>query len=78
MLVYPLNKTSLVGYLLLTDLHNQPALILRAELPREIYQQGHRSQQYLMGAIVLLGLLFGGVSILLLERFVLACLTRLS
>jgi signal transduction histidine kinase len=77
-LVYPLNKTTLVGYLLLTDVYHQPALILRSELPREIYQQGHRSQQYLMGAIVLLGLLFGGVSVLLLERFVLARLTHLS
>jgi sensor domain CHASE-containing protein len=70
--VHPLNETVLVGYLLLLDVYQQPALILRIELPREIYQQGHRSQQSLMIMILLLGLLFGGVSVLLLERFVLA------
>ncbi len=77
-LVQPINENLLVGYLLLTDVYNQPALILRVELPREIYRQGHRSQQYLMTTIILLGLLFGGVSVLLLERFVLARLTYLS
>ncbi|XGW00129.1 MAG: CHASE4 domain-containing protein [Leptolyngbya sp. BL-A-14] len=77
-LVSPINEDTLVGYLLLTDVYNQPALILRVELPREIYRQGHRSQQYLMVTIILLGLLFGGVSVLLLERFVLARLTYLS
>ncbi|MEP1061663.1 MULTISPECIES: CHASE4 domain-containing protein [Cyanophyceae] len=76
--VHPLSETVLVGYLLLLDVYQQPALILRIELPREIYQQGHRSQQSLMIMILLLGLLFGGVSVLLLERFVLARLTHLS
>lgn len=77
-LVYPLNETVLVGYLLLRDVYDQPALILRVNLPRTIYQQSHRSQQYLMATIVLLGLLFGGVSVLLLERFVLARLSHLN
>lgn len=77
-LVHPLNETVLVGYLLLMDVYNQPALILRVEIPRDIYQQGHSSQQYLMAAIVLFGLLFGGVSVLLLERLVLTRLTQLS
>ena len=76
--VHPLNETVLVGYLLLMDVYNQPAAILRVELPREIYQQGHRSQQSLMITILLLGLIFGGVSVLLLERFVLARLTQLN
>jgi len=77
-LVQPLNETTLVGYVLLTDIYNQPALILRTEIPREIYQQGQLSQQYLMAEIILLGLIFGGVSVFLLERFVLARLTHLS
>ncbi len=77
-LIQPLNDVTQVGYLLLTDIYNQPALILRVEMPREIYQQGHRSQQYLMTTIILLGVLFGAVSVFLLERFVLSRLTYLS
>jgi len=78
MLIRPLDENTLAGYLLLTDIHNQPAVVLRLEVPREIYQQGLLSQLYLTIAIILLGLLFGGVMVLLLERFVLSRLTYLS
>ncbi|MBW4542421.1 MAG: hypothetical protein KME43_25295 [Myxacorys chilensis ATA2-1-KO14] len=76
--IHTLNEKLLAGYVLLTDIYDQPALILRAEIPREIYQQGSSSQQHLMIAIVFLGLVFGGVSVLLLEQLVLDRLTRLS
>lgn len=76
--VQPLNEKVLAGYLLLNDIYNQPALILRMEIPREIYEQGHLSQEYLMIAIVLVGLVFGGAIVFLLERFVLARLTHLG
>jgi two-component system NtrC family sensor kinase len=76
--IRPLDEKLLAGYVLLTDIYDRPALILRVDIPREIYQQGSNSQRYLMVAIVLLGLVFGGVSVFLLEQLVLDRLTRLS
>lgn len=74
----PLSQQSMAGYALLKDIYDQPALLLRVEIPREIYQQGQASLDYLVIAVALTGLIFGGVTLLLLERLVLSRLTRLS
>lgn len=74
----PLNEQTMAGYVLLNDIYDRPALMLRVEIPREIYQQGETSLDYLVIAVVLTGLIFGGVTLLLLERLVLVRLTRLS
>ncbi|MEP0916997.1 ATP-binding protein [Leptolyngbya sp. DQ-M1] len=78
LLIHPLTETTLVGYGQLTDLNHQPALLLRIEIPRKLYQEATKSQQQLMLAIVLLGLTFGGITVFLSEQLVLARLLRLS
>lgn len=75
---FPLRGQSMAGYTLLNDIYGQPALLLRVEIPREIYQQGQTSLNYLVVAVVLTGLIFGGVTLLLLERLVLSRLTQFS
>ena len=75
--VQPLDGDSIAGYALLYDVHGQPALILRTDMPREIYQQGTHYTLYLIAAISGLGLTFGLVVVLLLERFVLRRLASL-
>jgi len=68
---------TLEGYRLLHDLAGQPILLLGLEVPRAIYQQGLRALWALGGALLLIGLGFGAVTLWLLERLVLARLARL-
>jgi len=76
--VRPMNEELLGGYTLLNDIYGKPALILRAEIPRVIYQQGRLSQLYFVGALLISGLVFGGVVLLLLEKSVISRLRSLN
>jgi PAS domain S-box-containing protein len=66
------------GYTVLSDIYNKPALILRVEMPRAIYQQGRLSQLYFVGALLIAGIVFGGVVLLLLEKSVISRLRSLN
>lgn len=77
-LVRPLNEQSVAGYALLRDIYYQPALILRVDTPRDIYEQGQAVIAYVIISIVVIGFVFGLVTILLLERQVLSRLAYLS
>ena len=76
--VHPMSGTVLCGYTLLNDIYGKPALILRAGMPRVIYQQGRLSQLYFVGALLLAGIVFGGVVLLLLEKSVISRLRSLN
>src|ERR1700674_5781974 len=76
--VQPRNDTLLGGYTLVNDIYGKPALILRAEMPRVIYQQGRLSQVYFVGALLIAGIVFGGVVLLLLEKSVVSRLRSLN
>jgi len=77
-LVRPLSAQSIAGYALLTDIYEKPILLLRIDMPRDIYAHGQTSIAYLILSIVAAGLVFGAVTILLLETQVLSRLARLS
>ncbi len=77
-LVHALNEQTIAGYTLLKDIYGKPALLLRVDVPREIYRQSQSSQRYLNVSIVVVGLVFSGVTLLLLERLVLSRLTALN
>lgn len=76
--VHPLSDSSVAGYALLKDIHQQPALLMRVEMPRAVYQRGLTSLQYLFVALSIASLVFGLTTMLLLRQAVLAPLTRLS
>lgn len=76
--VKPLNKETIVGYTLLSDLYGRPALLLEVRNPRVIYQQGLKAIYYLTLAILAVGLVFCLVTLLLLEKLVLSRVSRLS
>lgn len=78
MSVRPLGPKLVAGYLLVMDLHNQPALILKIELPRTVYLQGKATLLYLLLWILAAGIVFNGTMYLLLDRTVLARLAALS
>ncbi|MBE9224421.1 HAMP domain-containing protein [Phormidium sp. LEGE 05292] len=76
--VQPLNQETMGGYALLKDIYGQPALLLRVDIPRTTYQQAKTSQLYLIISLVIVGIVFTGVTLLLLERLVLRRLINLS
>jgi PAS domain S-box-containing protein len=73
-----ISNVVLDGYVVLNDIYGKPALILRAEMPRVIYQQGRLSELYFLGALLIAGIVFGGVVQLLLERSVVSRLSSLN
>ena len=77
-LIQPLDAQYVSGYGLLMDIYGEPGLILRVDMPRDIYQHGQTSVNYLILAIVATGLVVGTVTILLVENQVLSRLANLS
>ena len=76
--IRPLDIQSIAGYALLKDIYGKPALILRVDMPREIYSQGRASFLYLVLSLFVVALVFGVVTMVLLEKQVLSRLTLLS
>ena len=76
--VQPLSENLLGVYTPLNDVFGQPALLLRVDVPRTIYQQGQNNQRLLMLSILVVGLVFAAVTLRWLEKNVLARLTNLS
>ncbi len=77
-IVRPLSAERIAGYTLLRDIEGQPGLLLRVDTPRDIYQQGKQGLSYLLGALLAVGLAFGVVTLLLLEKSVLSPLADFS
>ncbi len=63
---------------MLPDIYGKPALLLRVDIPRDIYKQGLISLRYLLLSLLGVGIVFGASTVLLLERMVLLRLTKLS
>lgn len=76
--ITPVSSDRIVGYALLRGVDGKPALILRVETPRPVYQQGLLTLYLFMaiGAVALL--LFGIVILWLLDRLVIARFMRLT
>ncbi|XZN98427.1 MAG: CHASE4 domain-containing protein [Microcoleus sp.] len=76
--VRAVNEDSIAGYAVVHDIYNQPALILRVDIPRETYRQGQKSLLYLLVSVGLAGIGFIGCTLLLLEYLVLSRLSDLG
>ena len=76
--VQPLSDDVIAGYTAVRDIYGKPALVLRATLPRPIYAQGVVSTQYQLASLVVVGLVFGAVTLILLAKLILSRLARLS
>ncbi len=76
--VRPANDQRVQGYTIIKDINDQPALLLRVDYPRNIYQQGQQTLTYLLLALLASGLVVGGTLVLLLERTIVARLGRLN
>jgi PAS domain S-box-containing protein len=69
---------TIAGYTLVKDIYENPALLLRVELPREIYQQGQRTANFILWVVLVVGVAFLVLTLLILEKLVLSRLSQLS
>jgi PAS domain S-box-containing protein len=76
--VKPLDSELVAGYTILEDVFGNQILMLRADITRAIYQQGHSSLLYFVSLMAAVGLVSVVLILLLLERLVLSPLSRLS
>jgi PAS domain S-box-containing protein len=72
------SEDSVVGTTVLNDINGKPALSLGVEMPRDIYQQGRSTIRYVLGAILIMGLVFELVLSFSLEKSVLSRISMLS
>jgi len=77
-LVRPLNAKTIGGYALLRDIYGKPLLALGVDIPREIYRRGQTSVLYFLISLAVAGLVFGLVTLVLLEKAVLSRLIKLG
>jgi signal transduction histidine kinase/DNA-binding response OmpR family regulator len=78
LLIQRLSEETIAGSVILNDINDQPAIVLRTDNHRTIYQQGLAATRYLTSAILMVGLVFGVVTLLLLEKLVLSRLARFN
>ncbi|MBU0704658.1 MAG: histidine kinase, partial [Chloroflexi bacterium] len=60
--VQPLNGESVAGYTLLKDIYGNPSLMLRVDMPRDIYRRGQASMLYLVFLLLFGGMAFTGMT----------------
>jgi sensor domain CHASE-containing protein len=76
--VQAVGQETVAGYSMVEDIYKNPVILLRAAMPRDIYEHGLASMRYFMLSLLAAGLVFGVVIMLLLENQVLSRLTYLS
>ncbi|WP_410507026.1 CHASE4 domain-containing protein [Methanosarcina hadiensis] len=70
-IVEPLSEKRISGYFVLKDTSLQPAVIMRADFPRDLYLNGERTLNYMYFLLVFIGLVTGvGVKIVLDNLFI--------
>ena len=74
----PYEDGSLGAYQALHDIYGKPVVILRVLLPRQIYKQGQTSSLQFLLLLLAAGLVFGAVTMALLERFVVSRVAHMS
>lgn len=76
--IQPITKNTIAGYSLVHDIFGAPALIVRMDQPRSIYQQGLLTLRYLVLSVILTGLVTIIVILFLLEKLILSRLAVMN
>jgi signal transduction histidine kinase len=74
----PVDEYQTATYLLVQTVHGAPALLLRAEVPRAAYQYALAATRILIISLLVIGVVFGVLTIVLMDRFVLRRLAVLD
>ncbi|MFA6001474.1 MAG: HD domain-containing phosphohydrolase [Thermoleophilia bacterium] len=76
--VETLDSDSIAGYARLDDIGGAPAMILRVDTPRAIFQQGLSTMHYFVGFIFAASIIFGVTTITLLEVTIFSRMSSIS
>lgn len=76
--IEPLSSEEIAGYLLLKDIDGANTAMVRITMPRDIYQQGKDSVFFFFTIAGSAIILFGSLTILLIEMFLLSRFARLT
>jgi len=74
----PLSKDTVAGYGLLNDVYGNRAMILRADMPRDIYHQGQQTVYWLVAILTAVFVIFALAVIIMMNRVILSRLLGLS
>ena len=74
----PLSDETVAGYGLLNDVYGNPATIMRADMPRDIYKQGQQTGYWLIVYLAAAFVMFALAAIILVNRVILSRLLGLS
>jgi len=66
------NDEQAVGRVWLTDVFDEPGLVLEVDLPRTLFKHGQTTLTYFMGTLALLGVIAAGTLLMVLDRWWLA------
>ena len=66
--VRPLSADVVAGYGVLRDIYGAPGLVLRVDMPRDIYSHGRSAVTFFWISTLLVGIVFGGIQLATLER----------
>jgi len=75
---HPLSGETVAGYGLLKDVYGNPAMMIRADMPRDIYHQGQQTVYWLIAYLAAAFVGFALVVIILMNRVILSRLLGLS
>lgn len=76
--IRPLTDMVNCSYILIDDIYGKPALIMRVEMQRVVYQQGRIDLLYFLVALLVSGIVFGTVTQVLLHKSVFSRLSALG
>jgi signal transduction histidine kinase len=76
--VQPLNADMAAGYTLLMDVYDDPFLMLRVDMPRDIYKQGEATVGYFLVAQIVTGVVTSAAVLVILEKYVVSRVDRLA
>jgi len=74
----PINDQTIAGYGMKNDVNGVPLLLMRITLERAVFQQGKRTFSLFAMSLLFAGLIFGGITMWLLERVILRRISRVS
>jgi signal transduction histidine kinase len=77
-IVQPINGDVISGYGVLKDIEGDPAMILRVDVPRDIYKQGMRTLYFFLVSLLIVGVAASVIMLWLIERVVLSRLAAVS
>jgi sensor domain CHASE-containing protein len=76
--IQPDSPDTIAGYAQVRDLYGNPILVVKTQLPRQIYAQGQKTLEWFTMAYIILVIIFAGALLIILDRSLLSPIAQLS